>query len=145
MLVRIDGFHIITSKVENHTMILYGNWLFDFFEVQGYIYWRTALRTSRYQFPFLMTAQNWFGPVLGSNLLMNILVSSCNRFCIYMKTHKISNYQADWFFDTRTNASLYRYTGCHEAEEIRLNLCWQCHGPFDITSKDAQVTELLLQ
>ncbi len=69
----------------------------------------------------------------------------CLRSNIYMKTRNISNYQADWFFDTRTNASLYRYTGCHEAEEIRLNLCWQCHGRFDITSKDAQVTELLLQ
>jgi hypothetical protein len=76
---------------------------------------------------------------------MNIPVGSCLRSYIYMKTHKISNYLTDWFFDTRTNASLYRYTGCHEAEEIRLNLCCQCHGPFDITSKNAQVTELLLQ
>ncbi len=126
-------------------MVLYGNWSFDFFEGQGYIYLRIALRTSSYQFPFLMTAQNRFGRVLGGDLLMNIPVGSCLRSYIYIKTHNISNYQADWFFDTRTNASLSRYTGCPEAEEIRLNLCRQCHGPFDIASKDAQVTELLLQ
>lgn len=84
-LRKIDGFHIITSKelavltevyltgsqifedcgyaselvlrVENHTMVLYGNWLFDFFAVQGYIYLKTALRTFSYRFPFLMTAR----------------------------------------------------------------------------------------
>ncbi len=135
----------LALRVANHTMVLYGNCLFEFFEVQGYIYWRIALRTSSYQFPFLMTAQNRLGPVLGGDLLLNIPVGSCLRSYIYMKTHKISHYKADWFFDTRTSASLYRYTGCHEAEEIRLNLCWQCHGPFDITSKDAHVTKLLLQ
>jgi hypothetical protein len=76
-------------------MVLYENWLLDFFEIQGFIFLRIALRTSSYQFPFLMTAQNRFGPVLGGDLLMDIPVGSCLRSYIYMKTRKISNYQAD--------------------------------------------------